>query len=440
MTEWIDIVAMDWTMRVVLSTVSALGAAAGAVGTFVLLRRRALLGDVMSHAALPGVAGAFLICAALGEGRVMWALAVGAAISALSGAWLVSAIRRHTRLKDDAAMAIVLGCGYGLGVVILSIVQSLPTGSQAGLTSVLLGRVASMTTVDLWSVCAGAVVVGILCILLFKEWRLLCFDESFAMSIGYPVKRLDALLMLSLCIIIVVGMQAAGLLVVVAFLIVPAAAARACTARAGGMLIIASSLGALSGAVGSAASAAAPDLPAGALCVIVAAGFFTLAVMFGPAEGAVWRMIRRARLESRVRSQHLLRALFEVGGGDANAPVAIARLMQRRSWSGPALDRLIRRAQRRKLVTSHAGAIQLTPRGLTEARRVVRNHRLWELYLVRFADIAPSHVDRDADQIEHILPEPLVAQLIIELDGDDSESFSARPVPASIHPIERGST
>ncbi|MDA1106344.1 MAG: metal ABC transporter permease [Planctomycetota bacterium] len=420
---------MDWTLRTVLLTVSLLGAAAGAAGAFVLLRRRALLGDVMSHAALPGVAIAFIVTASLGLTRSLPALALGAALTALAGAWCVSWIRRQTRLRDDAAMGIVLGCFYGLGVALLGIVQSLPTGQQAGLTHLLLGHVASMTSSDLWSVLAGASVVLILTLALFKEWRLLCFDEPFAQAIGRPTRRLDAMLMVALGLVIVVGMQAAGLLVVVALLITPAAAARACTVRTGSMVAIASAIGALSGAGGALLSASAPDLPAGALCVLVACAAFLVALVVGPAEGVLWRALRRWRLEARVRREHLLRAMWELSSPCERpattpaallrrTPVALATLLQRRSWSGPRLRALIGREARRGYIqwTATRDVVTLTEAGSAQARSLERIHRLWEEYLTRRADIAPTHVDRDADIIEHVLGPELVQQLERDLD------------------------
>ncbi len=420
---------IDWTTQVVVVTVSLLGAAAGAAGTFVLLRRRALLGDVMSHAALPGVALAFIVGTGIGMGRSLPALAIGAAATALAGAWSVSWIRRQTRLRDDAAMAIVLGCFYGLGVALLGIVQSMPQGQQAGLTHLLLGHVASMTRVDLWSVLLGATVVLLFVVALFKEWRLLCFDEAFTRSIGRPATRLDALLMATLGVVIVVGMQAAGLLVVVALLITPAAAARACTVRAGWMVAIAAAIGAASGAGGALLSSSAPDLPAGALCVLVACAAFGIALCVGPAEGVLWRGLRRWRLEARVRREHLLRAMWELSAPSAGpardrqallarTPVSVASLLQRRTWSGPRLQALIRREVRMGNMR-WGGAhdrVSLTPPGAAEARSVERIHRLWEEYLTRRADIAPSHVDRDADVIEHVLGPELVAQLERDLD------------------------
>lgn len=420
---------IDWTTQVVVVTVSILGAAAGAAGTFVLLRRRALLGDVMSHAALPGVALAFIVGTGLGVGRSLPALAIGAAATALVGAWSVSWIRRQTRLRDDAAMAVVLGSFYGLGVALLGVVQSMPHGQQAGLTHLLLGHVASMTRVDLWSVVCGAAIVLVLVLALFKEWRLLCFDEAFTRSIGRPAARLDALLMATLGVVIVVGMQAAGLLVVVALLITPAAAARACTVRAGRMIAIAAAIGAVSGAGGAVLSASAPDLPAGALCVLVACVVFGVALCLGPAEGVLWRTLRRWNLESRVRREHLLRAMWELSSPHAvpamdldalmnRTPVSVASLLQRRTWSGPRLRALIGREVRSGMMrwsTAH-DAVVLTASGAREARSVERIHRLWEEYLTQRADIAPSHVDRDADVIEHVLGPALVAQLERELD------------------------
>ena len=161
-----------------------LGAAAGLVGTFLLLRKRALMGDVLSHATLPGVAVAFLVFASIDGGKSLPVLLLGAGLAAVLAVVVMLFLRRSTGLGEDAVMAITLGTSFGLGVVLLGVALDSPKGNQAGLESFIYGKTASMTRSDLMLITVGACVVLAAIVLLFKELKLLCFDEAFAGSVG----------------------------------------------------------------------------------------------------------------------------------------------------------------------------------------------------------------------------------------------------------------
>ncbi|MDB4546444.1 metal ABC transporter permease, partial [Akkermansiaceae bacterium] len=174
------------TTVVVLGT-ALLGATAGLVGSFLLLRKQSLLGDALSHATLPGIAIAFAVMSALGfSGRSLPGLLIGASVTGLMGVLLVIAIRRTTRLKDDAAMGIVLSVFFGLGIALLRMVQEIPGVSAAGLSSFIYGKPASMILSDLILISGTLVVTIIVCLLILKELTLLCFDDAFASAQGWP--------------------------------------------------------------------------------------------------------------------------------------------------------------------------------------------------------------------------------------------------------------
>ncbi|MHC5005005.1 MAG: metal ABC transporter permease [Planctomycetota bacterium] len=254
------------TRLVVLST-TALGVAAGLVGTFLLLRKRALMGDALSHATLPGIAVAFMAMVAFGgSGKFLPGLLLGAAASGLLGVACVLLITHQTRLKDDAALGIVLSVLFGLGVVLLGFVQDMPEGSAAGLQSFIYGKTASVVQRDLWLILGAAVLVLAACVVLYKEFGLLCFDEAYAGAQGWPVVLLDLLLMVLVTVVTVIGLQAVGLILVIALLVTPAAAARFWTERLGHMPLAAALTGGASGWLGAARSArpgtaAAPGAP-----------------------------------------------------------------------------------------------------------------------------------------------------------------------------------
>jgi len=432
--------------RVVVLSTCWLGVSAGLVGSFLLLRKRSLMSDTLSHACLPGIGLAFLLATAAGmEGKSLPLLLLGATVSGTLGVGWVMAIRNTSRIKDDAAMGIVLSVFFGLGVVMLSLAQQVG-GSAAGLESFIYGKTASIVDQDYAILKWVAVSVMGVALLLQKEFTLICFDEAFARSQGWPVHALDLMLLLLVTGVTVAGLQAVGLILIIAYMIIPAASARFWTHRSRVMLVLAAVIGGISGWLGASVSALIPGLPAGALIVLVSGTVFLFSMVFGSARGVLKQSLAHRRLRRKVGRQHLLRAVYELREeGRAsrrdpvvNGPVAVEALLAKRSWTRTKLMRLIRRARREDLTEKVTPErLQLSESGFGEAARHTRNHRLWELYLIRFADVAPRHVDRDADRVEHVLGSDLVRKLEEELD----EVRRERPLPESPHALgdpERG--
>ena len=429
----------DYNTRVVMLGTMLLGLAAGTVGSFTLLRRRALMGDALSHATLPGVGLAFLIAPWLGlDGKSLSVLLTGAAISGIIGVVAIVYVRNMTRLKEDAALGIVLSVFFGAGISVLTVIQQLPTGHAAGLESFIYGKTASMTASDAaligWSGLIAVIVIG----LFFKELTLLCFDEGFAGSRGYPVIRLDLILMTLVVVMTIIGLQAVGLVLMIALLVIPAAAARFWTQNLTHMTLMSSAIGGIGGLVGSAMSAVFPNLPSGAMIVLVCSSIFFASMVLGTSRGVLVRAIRRQQLNRSVDHQHLLRGLFELmesrPDSTSGAGIPFAELLTLRSWTSHRLTREIERCRRAGLLNRNADAsLSLTPAGLQEASRLVHEHRLWELYLITHAEIAPGRVDQSADAIEHVLEPELIAQLENLL----RQNLSVKGVAPSPHPIDQ---
>ena len=433
----------DHNTRVVVFGTGLLGAAAGIIGSFALLRRRALMGDALSHATLPGIAAAFLIASALGgSGKSLPILLTGAAISGALGTAAILAIRNFTKLKEDAALGIVLSVFFGAGVALLGIVQQTSMGHAAGLESFIFGKTASLRATDAYVIgLGGAACVAVSC-LLFKELKLLCFDEGFAAAHGLPVRGMDLILMSLIVVVSIIGLQSVGLILMIALLVIPTAAARFWTGKMVRMSILSGIFGAISCLVGAMVSALLPRMPSGATIVLAASLAFGVSFFFGRERGAVIRWYRRLQLHARVDRQHLLRAMFELSeDADAEAnlatqgrapEIAFESVLDMRSWSARRLRRQIRAAANDGVVVSLRGnKLRLTESGEHLASRLVHQHRLWEMYLITHAEIAPSKVDRDADMIEHVLTPLMIAQLE-QLVG---EAQPAVALPPSPHPI-----
>jgi len=428
------------TRLVVLSTM-VLGLASGLIGSFLLLRKRSLMGDTLSHACLPGIAVAFIVMVMLGgDGKSLPGLLLGAIITGSLGMVMVVLIRKTTRIKDDASMGLVLSVFFGMGVALLGLVQSMPEASAAGLEYFIYGKTASMVMQDFILISSIAAIVAVASILLLKEFMIICFDEQYASSQGMPTHALDLVMLGLVAAVTVVGLQAVGLILIIAFLIIPAAAARFWTNDLRRMLFLAGLIGAFSGWLGSSISALLPRLPAGAVIVLVAAAIFMISLIFGSSRGVFLRLMSSRRLRRKVGRQHLLRAVYEIletrrhpeNPDVNNANITFDELLGKRSWTPRQLKRLLARARHEDHLDHFNGRLlQLSEEGFGEATRITRNHRLWEIYLIRHADVAPAHVDRDADAVEHVLGPDMVRQLEHEL----TKRGHPLAVPPSPHPV-----
>lgn len=422
----------DYNTRLVLSGTVLFGCCGGIVGAFMLLRKKSLVGDVASHAALPGIGLVYLILEAIspGSGKSPAWLLMGAGVGSAAGLYLAGLIQRTRLIKEDAALAIILSVFFGAGLVLLSIVQRLPTGSSAGLSEFIFGKAAAMTAGDVVSISIAAVGVIGICLLLFKEFSLLCFDEAYAAASGWPTHRLDLLLTALVVCVTVIGMPSVGLLLVVAQLVIPPTSARFWTDRHGPLTITAGVLAGVSSAAGTFVSALIPRLAAGAVIVLAGTVVFLISMMFGSQRGILWRWLNNRESRRRIGQLDLLRACFEVLEDSSNMattfdsdltsmPISWDSLIQARSWTTARLRRVLAEAVSANLIRLGTdNHYRLTTEGARLARRATRNHRLWEMYLIHYAQTAPSRVDREADEIEHVLEPALVEQLEELLEQD----------------------
>ena len=408
----------DYNTRVVIIGTTLLGLAAGLVGTFLLLRKRALLSDAISHATLPGIALAFIVMTALwGDGKHLFGLIGGAAIFSILGTAAVVFIQKTTRLKDDAALGIVLSVFFGFGIALMGLATRMAAGNAAGLNAFIYGKTASMLFFDALIIAITALAAIIFCLLFFKEFTLICFDAGYAAAQGWPVTHLDFLLMALVVVVTVIGLQAVGLILVVALLIIPAAAARFWTFRLFHMLALSGLFGALSGMLGAAVSALMASLPAGAVIVLTASCFFLFSMAFGAERGLYRRFAERRRLRRKIVKENLLRELFE-WQESSRQPAGTSRgltleeLRFRRSWeTGPLRRAVDKLAASGELGLDASGRIRLSDKGRGTARDIVRKHRLWEAYLITHADVATGMVDLSADRIEHVLDREIITGL-----------------------------
>jgi manganese/zinc/iron transport system permease protein len=298
--------------NIVMLGAGFLGIAASLVGSFVLLRKRSLIGDALAHGTLPGIALAFLISIYFGSGeKNNLFLLCGATFTGVLAIFAVQAIVYYSRLTEDAAIGIVLSTFFGAGVTLISVLQQLDRGNVAGLNHFIYGQAAAMQKSDVYVMTGLALLTIFVAIFLFKEFRTICFDEDFAATQGWPVARLDIVMMTLVVIIVVAGLQAVGIILVIALLIIPAASARLWSERMGRVTALSALFGGVSGHFGAAFSAAYPDMPAGAIIVLTSSTIFLFSLLLSPTRGLISRSIRLTKLRFKVAQDHLLLEAYE---------------------------------------------------------------------------------------------------------------------------------
>lgn len=351
-------VQVDYTLVTVAAGGALLGIVCGVLGCFAVLRQQSLLGDALSHAALPGVALAFLL-----TGREPGWLLLGAGIAGWLGVLLINGLARSTRLKQDAAMGIVLTAFFALGITLLTYIQSRNDASQAGLDQFIFGQAASIRRQDVLLIGAAGLVALAVLAALWKEFKLITFDPAFAQANGFRLRLLDVLLSTLIVVAIVLGLQLAGVILMVGMLIAPALAARQWTQQLGQMLTLAGIFGALAGAGGAILSGLQAGLPTGPLIIVVAAAIVLLSMALAPGRGLLWRAWQQRRDRQRFAARLLLQDVQRHARQhqDPNYPAPGGMLVALR---GPQTRRALRQLQREGLLLRVAADDwQLSPRG-----------------------------------------------------------------------------
>lgn len=283
--------SLDYTLRIVVLGSALLGAVSGILGTFAVLRRQGLVGDALAHAALPGICLAFMLT---GE-RTPLILMTGAALTGWLGTLALLRLVRDTKLDEDAGLGIVLSVFFGIGIVLLTFIQRSEDAAQAGLDRYLFGQAATLLEEHVVTMtvlgAAALIVLG----LLYKEFKVLTFDPTFAASIGLPAGRLNVILMSLVVVAIVIGLQTVGVVLMAALLVGPAAAARQWTQRLSGMIVVAGLIGAASGVAGAMISMSAERIPTGPMIILSLTVLVAVSLLFGRSRGLFWEWLRQRR-------------------------------------------------------------------------------------------------------------------------------------------------
>jgi manganese/zinc/iron transport system permease protein len=362
----------DYTIQNVAVGAALLGITSGLLGSFAVLRQQSLLGDTLSHAALPGVCLGFIVAGSRHLGSIL----VGALITGALAALVVLVLTRESRLKTDAALGISLSVFFAAGVVLLTYIQGSGNASQGGLDSFLFGQAAAILRSDLWTMGAITAVALTLVMAFWKEFKLVSFDPVFAAAIGLPVLALEVTLTVMVALAVVIGLQMVGVVLMAAMIIAPAVAARQWSRRLEGMVVLAAAIGLASGVFGAVLSATSRGLATGPVIVLTVSAVVFVSLLAAPGRGLLWQAARHWNDRRHVEGQQVLTTLYRLAAHHRD-PVHASGQGMVDCYHGVGTREALAKLQGRGLVmpVPHAPETtthwELTPAGIAEAERIV---------------------------------------------------------------------
>jgi manganese/zinc/iron transport system permease protein len=406
---WDFIFLNDSNLRIVVPGVLLLCGLSAAIGSFTFLRKRSLIGDAISHSVLPGICIAFILN---GEKNI-FAFLIGALISGLLSVLAIDYLTKQKFARNDTAIALMLSVFFGLGIVLLTYIQHQGNSAQAGLDSFLFGKAASLNRNDVNIFAWSSAIITILIMVFYRGFKILAFDEQFAASIDFPIRFLKVLLSVLTVWCVATGIQAVGVVLMASLLIAPALAARMWTHSLKIMLVLAAIFGMLAGYSGAMVSYLSPQMPTGPWIVVMASLIALASLIFAPSRGLISQIFEKRRNQQKMLIENILKIFYhlqEKSGGSLR-PVLNEDLMNHRSLSEREMKRGLASMQSKGYINHKHETWLLTSSGMNEARRIVRLHRLWELYLQEYLHLDPDHVHDDAEAIEHVITPEIELQL-----------------------------
>jgi manganese/zinc/iron transport system permease protein len=417
--------------------------AASLMGAVVFLRKQSLIGEALSHAAYPGVilgvmASGFLSIQESEELQLSLLVLTGAFLTSLLGIWAIQALEKRMNVPSDAALCFVLSTFFGVGLTLASEVQFSFTALYKQALTYLYGQAATMTDVHILIYGILASVVLIFIFLLYKELQVITFDRQYAKSLGIRVKFIDTLLFFLVALAVIIGIRSVGVILMSAMLIAPAAAARQFTNRLSILFILSALFGMFSGFLGNYFSvqftetlslsypAARIILPTGPMIVLVAAAICMCALLFAPERGLLVRLWRIKRFRYTCICENVLKAMWRIG---PEAAISLQQIAKYQTISRLYLRFLLWRMFCNGWIEREKDRLyRLTADGQLRAAKIVRLHRLWEVYLANYLGVGIERVHRNAEEMEHIITPELERELILLLN-DPKKDPHQQPIP-----------
>ena len=367
-TEYFQLLFTDYTLRTITLGTAVLGAICGMLGSFAVLRKQSLLGDAISHAALPGIAIAFLITGAKDTNVLL----LGALVSGLIGTFWIKGMTTKTHLKSDTALGLVLSLFFGFGMLLLTYIQKQPNANQAGLDKYLFGQAATLVVSDVWLMAIVTGLALIVLLLFWKEFKLMLFDADYTKTLGFNTRFIDITITFFIVLAIVLGLQTVGVVLMSAMLLAPAAAARQWTNKLSVMVFLAAIFGAFSGVFGTAISATQNNLSTGPVIVLVASVFVAFSFIFSPGRGILFRQLRFRKNRRELELKKTLQMMFGIAKTHENVshPHSIKILNNFQGFT----KKTIREIEEKQWITITGQEWALTQKGFDEAENMFNNN------------------------------------------------------------------
>tara|TARA_B100000795_G_scaffold22916_1_gene15356 strand:- start:24633 stop:25952 length:1320 start_codon:yes stop_codon:yes gene_type:complete len=413
----------DVNIRYVALGTLLLGASSAVVGCFTFLRKKALVGDTIAHSILPGICLSFIIF----KTKDPLMLLLGAMLSGWLSVYVVDYISANSKIKPDTAIGLTLSVFFGVGILLLTHIQHSGNSAQAGLDKFLFGKAASLVQNDVITFGIVSVILIGTIILFFKQFSLISFDVHFAKTIGLSVRTFEVILSTITVLAVAIGIQTVGVVLMAAMLITPAAAARFWTDKLKVMVIIAAIIGGVSGIFGAFISYTAPSMPTGPWIVAVLSFIAIGSMLVAPKNGAISKSRKQKKNQRKILEDNIIKLLYKLGEKENEffKNRSIRTLKNYREYPEKKLLKGLNILKKKNQVVLVNDLWVLTEEGKKAGMRVVRIHRLWELYLTTYLRIAPDHVHEDAETIEHIITPEMESKLEHLLDYPEKDPHSA---------------
>lgn len=418
--------------------------AASLIGVVVFLRRQSLIGEALAHASYPGVILGVLVAGILSvhesqELQLTLLILIGAFLTSLLGLWAIYALEKRMRVPSDAALCFVLSTFFGVGLTMASEVQFSFTSLYKQALTYLYGQATTMTDIHIAIYGGLALLVILMIFFIYKELQVMTFDRQYAKSLGIRVRSIDMVLFILIALSIIIGIRSVGVVLMSAMLLAPAVAARQFTNRLSTLFILAACFGMLSGFLGNYSSvqltemlaqsypAARIILPTGPMIVLMATAICIGALLFAPERGLLVRLWRITRFRYSCICENILKILWRI---DPRATISLQQIAGYQAISSSYLKFILYRLAQNGWIEKEKGHYyRLTVDGRQRAAKIVRLHRLWEVYLVNYLGIRGERVHRNAEEMEHILTPELESELTLLLD-DPKQDPHQQPIPA----------
>ncbi|MBL8005391.1 MAG: metal ABC transporter permease [Candidatus Kapabacteria bacterium] len=407
---------------IIVSIVSAI------VGTFAYLRKESLLGDATAHSMLPGVCLAYILFSS----KHTAVLLAGAFVFAFLSQWILSIVSSFTKLKKETVLGVVLSVFFGLGIFLLTIIQHSGVGSQSGLDKFLFGKATTISSDDVYVFLGIAIVAIISIVVFYKELLATSFDSTYSLAIFGSTKFIDVLYSVLVVSVIVLGIQMAGIILISALLITPTVIARNWANSVKLMMLIGVISSVFCTVLGVVISALVPKIPTGPMIVFCLSCLFIISAVISP-KSSFWRKIKQSSIQWKVFDENVLKYLFklELGTTKAHKREIVVELSKTFNKSVVSTQKSIQRLITKGYIEGNNQTVLLTSEGVKKAQRLIKLHRLWEVYLVEYVHIAPDHVHEDAESLEHIIT-PEIERKLEELLQFPEHCPHQKRIPYSI--------